>query len=236
MSALQVATYQKISGAIPPENPIRGEALRGKAIGLANTFGFNMPFSWQSFAAWGIDEDLLDDPTNQSSAPTIDRVTAFYNGVGIKSTPEWKAHVNERNALKQRLENASVHSDMQSGPGAFSIRIHQAGHSLTLVPVMEALVENQATNKVTNLVLDHRMKLARLIQSADWSVLPAHERIFAEELFGAIDDYAASIRDGGFRLNNRFIRLKSRLDSSMRSGELVPANGALKALVYGDDE
>lgn len=90
---------------------------------------------------------------------------------------------------------------------------------------------------MSSLCITKRRQLGYLMQSADWSLLPPHERAFAESLYDDINSFARRVNDDAGDLSNKFRKLEGKLKKAIEGG-LESANGGIAAVLeaHGDDD
>jgi hypothetical protein len=152
--------------------------------------------------------------------------------IGDKRSTVWLAHLQRRHQARSSLNKAASHSMMQPYGGAYVMETLSQQHGTMIVrSVVSALMQAEAARQVESLAQTKRKQLGYLIQSADWNMLPPHERAFAEALYDDIDFFVEGVTSSGKHLERKFSGLQRRLLDLVRTGQLQLANGAVKALI-----
>jgi hypothetical protein len=134
------------------------------------------------------------------------------------------------------LNNAASHSSMHTHGGAYVVETTcQNSGAMSVKSIMAALAEAGAGKKIEGLAKTKRQQLRYLIESADWSALPVHEQVFAEALYDDIDHFVRQIGSNAGFLEDKFAKLKSRIERLVHSGQITPTNGGIAGFLSSDD-
>jgi hypothetical protein len=219
-----------VVGATQKENPRRGASYRDFAIAFRKQWAPGDVLTWTEFCAWAVDIGLMDEPepTEPDGAPLADKRSTI-----------WLAHLQRRHQARSSLNKAASHSTMQPYGGAYVLETLSQQHGTMVVrSVVSALAQAEAARQVESLAITKRKQLGYLLQSADWSVLPPHEKAFAEALYDDIDYFVGGVARSAEHLQKKFSNLQRRLAALVESGQLRLANGGVRALLENaaDDE
>lgn len=155
-----------------------------------------------------------------------------YDGIK-KNTDTWLAHLQRRNILKIRINSAATHPRMsEEGSTPFKIVNCHGGYEVRSPQAV--LASGELPRKISTLTNTKREQLAHLMQSADWSALPVHERAVAETIYEDIEAFAEDAKTAVDRINRKVGKLQEKLGSMVSSGEIKPLNGGLMQLLRGD--
>ena len=147
-----------------------------------------------------------------------------------KNSDAWLSHLQRRHIMKGRLNKAASHPRMASeGSTAFSIVA--IGGGLEVLASHLAVSKIELPNKLKTLAVTKRQQLAYLMQSADWSALPPHERAIGEEIYSDIDAFVEDTGTRADRISAKLARLEHRIGAMLASGEIVPRNGGFTQML-----
>jgi hypothetical protein len=150
--------------------------------------------------------------------------------VASKQEPEWVAHVIRRNDLRRKINKAAAHSRMDT---PFRISVI-APETYEVQSAQDAAISEGThgiPNKVKGVYRTRRRAWERLIRSADWAALPSHYQAILESTVVAEDSLENLIETQTKAIEKtRKIWLQA-VKKGIESGEIVPKNGALKALL-----
>lgn len=144
-----------------------------------------------------------------------------------KKSDAWMAHLQRRHQTIKRVNKSSSHPRMTEMGGTPFVIVSMTGKFLIRAP-QEQIVRGEVPKKVLSLLLYKRTHLRYLMESADWSVLPAYERIFAESLERDLDLFEVHIRSSADSLSMKFAEIEGKLRRALATGEIVPKNGGIK--------
>jgi len=185
-------------------NPRRGANYQDDAIAFVNDFPIGTTLSPEAFDDWAQRRGSLNVPTG---AP--------------KQSDAWKAYLQRRHELRSGINKAASHPRMDT---PFVIESIGVGLWEVRTPQM-AISKTRMLRRIESLCETHHKQLAYLMQSADWSALPIHERIVAESLYDQIDHFREDTERHASRLTCQFAKLEAKLRLAIESGELKPRNG-----------
>ena len=89
----------------------------------------------------------------------------------------------------------------------------------------------EIVKKIKTLAVTKRRQLGYLMQSADWTALPMHERAIAEALYDDIDNFVVDTKTSADRISYKLAKLERRMQEMLTSGEVTPRNGGLQQLL-----
>lgn len=202
-------------------NDRRGIAYTGNGVSyveyatdFVRQFPIGTTLSTQQFDEWLQGRGLLRIPLPNVS----------------KNSDAWLGHLQRRHQHREKINKAATHPRMWGrGSTPFIVAAYAGGYEVQAPHA--AAARSHAVDRIASLTVTKRRELAYLMQSADFTQLPPHERMRAEEVFQAIEEFAEDTKIGVERLHNKFSRLASRLRSSMDRGEMQSVDGSLKRLV-----
>jgi hypothetical protein len=195
-------------------NPNRGANYIDDAMAFIKQFPIGSKLSPEAFDEWAQKRGALNVPTG---AP--------------KQSDAWKAYLQRRHELRYGINRAATHPRMEP---PFVIDAISFGLWEVRTPQM-SISQNKILVGVQSLFNTRRRQLAYLMQSADWSALPVHERIFAENLYDQIDNFREDVERHANRLTLQFSRLESKLRTAIESGEVHCENGGIQRLLEHHD-
>lgn len=198
-------------------NDQRGVQYTEHAIDFIKQFPIGeKPISQQEFDSWLELRGFLTVPSGDDASN--------------KNSDAWMAHIHRRHIFKQRLNKAASHPRLtRMGYSPFTIIAIRGGYEVTAPEV--AASRGELSRKISSLTQTKHTQLTYLMQSADWDKLPAHERVFAQEIYTDINDFAADTTTRADRISQKVERLERRLSIAMSKGEIQPANGGIKQLL-----
>jgi hypothetical protein len=194
-------------------NPVRGAGYEDAARKFLVEFPIGSRLTADEFDEWAQAADLLPTPRDTD-----------------RKSDAWQAHLQRRHQLKYGINKAASHPRMQSD--AFVVETIAMGLWEVRSPHF-AISRNAMLSKIDSLINTKRKQLAYLMQSADWTVLPPHERAMAESLYDDIDMLKQRMELESEGLASKFRKLEFKLRKAVESGEVRPANGGIKAIIEG---
>lgn len=201
-------------------NPRRGVNGVDPALAFARAFPVGTTLTPGTFDAWAQEHGYLSVPESED-----------------KQADAWKAHLQRRHELRYRIMKAGTHPRMiDQGCPTFTIEALSGGTWEVRAPA-EAIAQSRLTQQVNSLVITKRKALRYLMQSADWSVLPAYEKVFAESLYRDINHFANTVAFHGHELEAKFGDLQIKLRDAVARGEIPErASGGVQALIHFQPE
>jgi hypothetical protein len=196
-------------------NPRRGATHEDTARSFVTRFPVGTTLSAEEFDEWAQSAELLKTPVSTR-----------------RDTDAWKAHLQRRHELKYSINQAGSHPRMDT---PFVIEVVAQGVWEVRAPQV-AISRNKMLDRVESLTKTKRKKLAYLMQSADWSILPPHERAFAEALFDDIEMFQEQLNLSARALSSKFSKLENRLRRAVECGDIKPRNGGIRQIVDGSAE
>lgn len=196
-------------------NPARGAGYEDAARAFVVAFPVGSRLTAEEFDEWAQSGGLLPVPRDAD-----------------RKSDAWQAHLQRRHQLKYSINKAGSHPRMQ--PNAFIIETIAMGTLEVRSPYF-AISRSTMLNKIDSLINTKRKQLAYLMQSADWSVLPPHERAMAESLYDDIDMLKQRMDLESEGLAHKFRKLEVKLRKAVESGVVRPANGGIKAILDNRD-
>jgi hypothetical protein len=195
-------------------NPRRGIHHIDPALAFVRDFPIGTVLSPDAFDRWAHQRGLLNVPIG---AP--------------KQADVWKAHLQRRHELKYRINRASTHPRMTEF-GVSPFTIEKAGRDAWEVRAPHvAISQSRFTEQIVSLLVTKKRKLGYLMQSADWSVLPPHERAFAEALYDDIDGFGQMMDMQAGILHAKFAKLEAKIRRGLESGEMQPKNHGFQTIL-----
>ena len=221
MNHLSVGRAPESAVTSVKSNPLRGAGYRELASQFVQQYPRGTVVTWDEFVDWSVSVGLMDHPT----PVTTD-----------KQSDAWLAHLQRRNYARKKINKAGMHRDMHGIGGAFAVEVLDMNAGTLIVKgAMSSLIDAKAAQQVQSLAQTKKKQLEYLISSADWSVLPAPERMIAEELYNDISYYVEDVNTQGNRLTSKFERLHQRIKQLKDDGEINPVNGGISGLLDSDD-
>jgi len=205
-------------------NKRRGAEYRDDAIEFAKQYPIGSTLTWDEFTQFSIDQGIID----VASLPTEEEAAD-------KQSNAWLAHLQRRHQVRTSLNKASAHPAMIPYGGAFVIE--PSGGGLVVRSTAQAMAANDAPRRIASLATSKRQKLEYLIQSTDWSQLPAHERGLAEAVRRDIDDWVEVVNLQATQLERKFVDLGHHLNKLVAIGQVQATNGGITGLLSnGEDD
>lgn len=170
-----------------------------------------------------------------------------------KKSDEWMAHVQRRHQAASDVRKASTHPRVRDEQGMkpFTIAFGSAENAwtdewgriqhervgvVTIREVHQQIAVGGAAEKVESIVKTKRRQLQHLMESADWSVLPEHERAIAEELSSDINMFEDQIHLSTRYIREKFQRLARKISNSVTNKVIVPVNGGIRTLLAPEED
>jgi hypothetical protein len=141
-----------------------------------------------------------------------------------KNSDAWLGHLQRRHQIRSKINNTAMHPRM-TNEGSVPFRIDPVSDFWEIRAPHVAAERHGTAARVASLATTKRQQLAYLMQSADWTALPVHERIFAQEIFVDISNFEEDIRISATRVQDKLDRLSRRLQAAIDSGEIHPRDG-----------
>lgn len=196
-----------------PANPRRGLTAAEPAEGFVQAFPVGSRLTPEQFDGWAKDQGLL----------TVPEVTD-------RQSDAWKAHLQRRHELKFRLNRAGTHPRMTDhGSTPFSIESVSSGVWEVRAPEI-AIANTRMLYQVSSLLTTKRKTLRFLIESADWSVLPPWEVMFAKSLFHDINRFSNLVQNETLCLDQKFVELQMKFADAIAKGEMT-ASPAIQSML-----
>lgn len=196
-------------------NPLRGANHEDTAASFVRDYPPGTTLKQDEFDEWAQRHGLLNVPTG---AP--------------KKSDAWLAHLQRRHQLRYNINMAGSHPRMEI---PFVVESIKGGNLEVRTPQL-AISKCKLTDRLETLCVTKRRQLAYLMQSADWSGLPQHERIVAETLYDDIDMFQQKIELEATCLNGKFAKLESKLRRAVESGRIKPQNGGIRGLISPNEK
>jgi hypothetical protein len=195
-------------------NPLRGANHAEAAHAFLKEFAIGTTLSVDAFDDWAIRMELL--PPMQSRE---------------KNSDGWLAHLQRRHQVRYNINKAAAHPRMADRGGQPYV-IESASQGVLEVRTMpEAYAKNTLPERINSLCVNRRKRLGHLMQSADWSVLAPHQRIFAEALFTDITNFEEMVTLSTKQLTSKFDKLERDIKRAMLLNELKPVDGGIRQLI-----
>ena len=202
-----------------PAHELRGLSHTEPAIQFVTDFPVGMTLTTEQFDQWAHDHGYLNVPFG---AP--------------RQSDVWKAHLMRRHELKAHLIRSGSHPRM-AAKGYTPFMISVFGKGVWEVRSPEAGIANDRTaRKVQSLIRTRRKLLEYLLQSANWQMLPAYERAFAEAIAFDIDAFQRRVDLEADMLDAKFRQLRRKLEGYLKTGELPVQAQEILALDEHDEE
>ena len=230
MENTAIAVSQQSSEVEAPRwgaaNPLRGANYNELALSFARAYPVGSTLMPDDFDKWAVSSGGY---THSVPAETERK------GADGHSSDRWLAHLQRRHQLRANVNKAGAHTRISSH-GARPFIITQEGRGLVVRSPEVALAKNDMTKRVTSLCGHKRKNLAYLMQSADWEVLPPHERAIAEALYDDIDKFERDISSNAEWLTNKFVKLEQKIRRACESGRIQPQNGGISRLLSDEQD
>jgi hypothetical protein len=170
------------------------------------------------------------------SADTLDEWMAQHGMLELplpeapKNSDAWMGHLQRRHIMRGRLNKAGTHPRMsEEGSMPFIITAIKGGYEVRSPEIAASKAE--LPRKISRLTQTKRQQLAYLMQSADWSALPPHERSIAETIYDDIDAFTADIKTDADRISRKLAKLEHRIRLALEAGEIKPRNHGIQGLL-----
>src|SRR4029077_3098858 len=142
----------------------------------------------------------------------------------------WEGQLQGRDNARNRINKAATHPRMtEENSTPFIILAIQGGYEIRAPHT--AVTKSELPKKLKTLTETKRKQLAYLMQSADWTALPPHERSVAETLYDDIDNFTDDIKTGADRISRKLAKLESRIKRALDDGSIKPKSNAIKQLL-----
>jgi hypothetical protein len=147
-----------------------------------------------------------------------------------KDSDAWLGHLQRRHIQRNRLNKAATHPRMtDEGSTPFVVLSLRGGFEVQAPHVAASRAE--LPRKITSLTETKRKQLGYLMQSSDWSVLPAHEQAIAEAIYDDIDAFTVDTRTAAERISIKLAKLERRIRMLLDAGKVTPMNDGLRRLL-----
>lgn len=198
----------------------RGRANMQLAIDFVRDFPIGTRLDAADFDAWAERHGLLTVPPNYAA----------------KDSDAWKAHLMRRHEQRYRINRGGSHPRLrEEGSTPFSLDTITQGIYEVRAP-HDAAAHSEIPSKVARFFDTKRKRLAYLMQSADWDVLPPYERILAEAIFDDIDGFRDDVQNNSTRITSKIAKLEGRIRKAIDVGQIKPQNGGIKQLLDASSE
>jgi hypothetical protein len=189
-------------------------AMTEAAVRFVQAFPLGSDLTPEQFDAWSQANGYLTVPVGAD-----------------KQSDAWKAFLQRRHEFRYKMNLAAAHPRLREfGATPFSLEAVRLGRWEVRAP-HDAALKNDVARRVDGLVTTKRRRLSYLLQSADYSALPAYERMAAEMLHEDIAAFHSTIHHQSGLLESKFLKLQAKLKQAIESGNLVPRNHGIKALI-----
>lgn len=200
-------------------NPMRGRNYREQARQFLKDFPIGATLTNETFDQWAHHHGYLNVPFDVP-----------------KQSDVWLAHITRRNQLRTNLFKASTHVSMvEEGSECFVISISGGGAMVVESPQV-ALQQTAFAQKLETLIGTKRKQLGYLMQSIDFTKLPAHQKALAENLYDELSDWNSVVQLQTLNFDRRMSKLIRQIRHDVDSGLVVPANHAINNLLANKDE
>jgi hypothetical protein len=209
-----ITQNEPTSRALKP-NPNRGSAMKEIALRFAERFPlekFGQPknISIEDLDQWLDEQNLLVLPP-----------------VGTpKDSDAWLGHLQRRHQCIQNINKASTHPRMRDEGSHCYIIKPQYGRVIIRAP-HEQIAQGEIPTKITTILRTRRQQLRYLMESADWEVLPAEERVAVKYLTHAIDGFEETVMSQIRTIGKQFNELASAIQKAVDSKMIIPKNGGI---------
>lgn len=220
MTQTQIAVRSNEEGpAWGKANEKRGHNYHPLALQFLKEFPIGTVLSPEQFDSWAQHKGQLNVPEKAQ-----------------KKSDAWLAHLQRRHQLRYNINKAGTHPRMyESGSIAFTIDGAGPGTWEVRAP-HTAIGQHELPARIVSLTKTKRRQLAYLMQSADWSVLPPHERMIAEALYDDIDTFEKVVDLQSQQLTMKFEKLEGKIRRAMAQGQLQSTNGGISGLLESPEE
>lgn len=191
-------------------NPRRGAGHEDKAIQFVRDFPVGTTLTAEEFDSWAQGHGFVRPPKSTD-----------------KQSDGWQAYLQRRHQLKDGITKASTHPRMDT---PFIIETLAMGVWEVRSPY-RAISRTKMFDKIESVAVTRRKQLLYLMQSADWSVLPPHEKAFAESLMDDIDMFRQRLELEAEGLSNKFMKLERKLRKGVEEGQIQIRNGGIKGII-----
>jgi hypothetical protein len=200
-------------------NPKRGLRYHELALAFVKDHPIGTTLTVEEFDTWAQHRGELNVPTG---AP--------------KHSDAWKAHLQRRHELRNKLRTASCHPRMlESGSTPFSLDQITQG-ALEVRKPQDAIVHANIPKKIASLITTKRKQLDYVMQSADWEHIPPHLKERLETIHEDIDAFKENIDLHERHLSQKLVRLQLKLKREIEIGAITPVNHGLQQLLTDESE
>jgi hypothetical protein len=208
------AVHDSASALWKPANKVKGLKDHVHAVAFIKEFPIGTTLSGDQLDDWFERQGLLTVPHNVA-----------------KSSIAWRAHLHDRHTARSHINRGASHPRMMDenlppfsiesiGQGVFEVRSTHAAAIYADIP-----------RRVHSVTETKKKKLMYLMQSVDWSRIPADDRLRCETIYDNIEGLSKIIGFNCEQIENNIARLELRLRRLRETDRLN-----LPSLTNGDDE
>jgi hypothetical protein len=197
-------------------NPQRGRNYIDQARAFGKAFPIGTTLTIEKFDEWASQLGVLFIPPADTP----------------KNSDTWMAHLQRRHRLRYNLNKASTHPRMET---PFVIEALPGSSILEVRSPQLSVSQNNILRRVNSLVVTKKKQLGYLMQSADWSVLPPHEKALAQSVYDDIDCFDQRVSLESSLLDNKLRKLEYRLQAAINRGEIQPQDRGIAGFLGRDE-
>jgi len=203
----------------------RGELIREAALQLTKDFplgSYNQPtkINTEKFDYWMESQGLLEVPPEGIS----------------KDSDAWLGHLQRRHQCIGALNKAGGNKLRMNDANLKCYVIRPKNGMIWIRPSHEVIAQAELPKKIESVFQTKRKQLEYLMESADWSVLPVYERMFAEGLYDDIDTFEKHVTVSVEGITSKFNKLASKIKTSTENNEYQATNGGIKMMLASEEE
>lgn len=143
----------------------------------------------------------------------------------------WVAHTQRRYQLMKELVKASAHTRVRDDHNLVPFHVSISHGIMTVRPTQEKLTLGELPKEIQSVISTKKIKVQRLMESADFSLLSPSEQVRVEHLADAISGFEDLVQTGTRTLKRQFDRLRASIDVAVKRGTLLPVNGGVLGIL-----
>jgi hypothetical protein len=195
-------------------NPVRGANHHEAAMKFIQQFPVGTELTSAQFDSFVVTHGMIKGPSSYE-----------------RSSDGWQAFLQRRHQAKINLNKAGSHPRMSEYGGRPFCIVQMGVGTMVVKTPFEAAVTTPVGRQVDSLVETKNRALRHLLESVDFTALPANEQAQVQNLYETLSDYKAQIEFTSARLSDKFDRLKAGVERLVNEGKIKPQNGGIKALI-----
>jgi len=152
-----------------------------------------------------------------------------------KNSDAWLGHLQRRHIMIGRINKSSTHPRMREQGSECFVIVPEAGLFRIKAP-QEVIAEGKLPKKTRSVFINGRKHLRYLMESADWTVLPPHEKAMAESIDDDYDIVEAQLTLLMRGLEKKFEKLRFKIKLALSTGNIQPRDDGIHRFLAAPDE